>query len=238
MKFIKEMLKRDDNKIQKLLTTTSKGIDTASTLYAIFPNRFIEKGMAIVGSKIEVAGSVLVMNDKHEYTVITMPNLISFAPSTMETITINEKDHMIMEFSAPNFIDSLDVINSADILVDMIDDFLMKTQAPFYLNTSDVLKLLTKGAKTTSSKVTKNIIVSELLTALVMKSDNGAARSTLSRVDQDDINKVSIVGLSNVSGLGNNISKIMGSYFSEGLDSVLANEDPGEETELEKVLKL
>jgi len=238
MKFIKELLVRKDTKIQNLLTTTSKGIDISTTLYALFPARFLKKSMAVIGAKIEVAGAILIMNDKHEYTVISLPNLISFAPSTLESIIVDEKDYMIMEFAVPNFIDSVNVIDSADILVDMIDDFLMKSQAPFYLNTSDVFKLLSKGSKTTSSKITKNIIVSELLTSLVMKSTTGAARSTLSRADQDDSTKVSVVGLSSVSGLGNNVSKLVGSYLSEGLDSILADDTPQEETELEKILKL
>jgi len=238
MKFIKELLVRKDTKIQNLLTTTSKGIDTSATLYALFPARFLEKSMAIIAAKIEIAGAILLMNDKHEYTVMSLPNLISFVPSTLESIIINEKDYMFMEFTVPNFIDSINVIDSADILVDMIDDFLMKSQAPFYLNTSDVFKLLSKGSKTTSSKMTKNIIVSELLTSLVMKSSTGAARSTLSREDQDDINKVRVIGLSSISGLGNNVSKLVGSYLSEGLDSILADDTSQEETELEKILKL
>jgi len=238
MKFIKELLVRKDSVIQNLLSDTTNGIDTSATLHMLFPSRFLTKGMAIMGSKMEVAGATLIMNDKHEFTVITLPNLISFNPSTVESITIDNKDYTMMEFTAPNFIDSIDVIDSADILVDMIDDFLMKSQAPFYMNTSDIFKLLSKGAKTTSTKITKNIIVPELLTSLVMKSDNGAARSTLSRADQDNTNKVSVVGLSTISGLENNTAKLVGSYLSEGIDSILADSTTQEETELEKILKL
>ena len=239
MKIVKELFTRNDKKIQKMLVEKDDTMEITEPLFILFPERFIAKEMAKIANKIEVIGAFMIMNNDHEYTVMSLPNLIQLSPTTIETIQLNDIPYVLMGFK-DIMISSMGILFEANTIVTVINEFIVKSNVPFYFNTTDLFKLLNKSAITTPTNITKNTIVSELLTSLVVKGVDisSTARSQLSREDMDDIEKIRILGLENISGLGNNISKIMGNYFNLGLTSALVDDGANEETELEKILKL
>jgi len=237
MKFDKTLLKRDDKAIQKILFDSKGEINISSPLYIIFPERFIVSNLAKITSEIEISGAVLVMNDKHIYTVITLPNLLSFSPSSIESIDVEDKPHMILEFLGHKFINSTKVLDSDSIPVQIIDEFFIQNNCPFYLSSTDLIGLLSKIPLTTTSHVIFDNIVIELLISLVVKTKDGKkARDILSKEEMASISKTSISGISNVASFTNNISRIGGSYFNDGLTYGLDDND-SESTELDDIYR-
>lgn len=238
MVFDKALLKRDDKYMHNILTDTSDGISISKEVHIVFPERFLSTGLAEITSIVEVAGVVLVMDESHKYTVMSLPNLLSFVPNSIESIKINNKPHTIMGFTPPHFIDSKSVLDTDDIAVQIIDEFIISNHCPFYTTTSDLITTLNKIPITTASRVIFSPIASELLAMLAIKDNNGNnARAVLNKEEMDDIDKISIIGIGNVASFTNNISRITGGYFGDGLTYGIADENP-EETELDNIFRL
>lgn len=235
----RDLLKRNDKKIQSLLVDKKDKIETKETLYLLYPKRYEVKRVAKIGITVEIVGAVLLMNKQHEYTVITLPNLIEFEPVSIESVKLNGAEYVVCEFIPPVFINNVDVIDDADVPFTLLDEFLLSGRIPFYLEISDILKIFSKGAKTTGAKFTKTIILVELLLAMIARDKSGKlnARSVYNKKELTSSN-IRWVGLKEVDLFFRNTpSRILGNYFNKALTIAVTDDNP-DESDLDTVLKL
>lgn len=231
--FNKELLKRNDKKIKSMLKKKGETIECSDTLYVIFPKRFEDKDLATIDDVVEVLGVCLVMDDSYNYTVFKLPNLIRFSPISIENIDVDGKPYIKMEFMAPNFIMSTSVIDSADPVFTMLEDWPVRANFPFYVNKDEALQIITKSLETTGTKLGMFPNRYSSLLAVCSRDESGKIESR----HVENIKVTKWVGLIDASSIyNNNLSRIMGGYFNQGLAVGILEEHP-EKTELEKVLR-
>jgi len=228
-----ELLKRNDEKIKKLLNSKKDGIECLDTLYVLFPKRFEDKGLATIDDVVEVLGVCLVMDKDYNYTVFKLPNLLRFSPIAIESFDVNGKEYIKMEFMPPNFIIAKTVIDSADPVFIMLEDWPVRANFPFYVTKDEVLQIITKSVETTSTKLGKFPNRFSSLLAVSSRDKSGKMESR----HIPNIKETKWVGLIDASAIyNNNLSRLIGGYLNKGM-TVGILEDKTEKTELEKVLR-
>jgi len=231
--FNKQLLKRNDKKIKSMLTKRNGMIECSNTLFVLFPKRYETKGLANIDDTVEVFGVCLVVDKDYNYTVFKLPNLIRFSPIAIDMEEIDGKEYFKMEFKPPMFIESTQVIDNADPVFVMLEDWAAWANVPFFLTKDEVLQTITKSIDTTSTKFGTVLNRFSSLLAVIDRDETGSIETR----HMKDIKVRKWVGLVDASSIyNNNFARIVGGYFNKGL-AVGILKDKTEVTELEKVFR-
>lgn len=235
MRINKELLIRDDKLIKSLLVYTKDGINIKEKLYMVYPDRYNNIGLTRIGVNIEVTGVAMLMTESKKYSVITIPNMIEVLPASIDNTTVDDEDYVVMTFLPNKFVSSITTTDDADIPVTLFEEFVQLGKIPFFMDTGDLLKTFNKTNITTSSSVFGSSIIVELLLALISRTKDGKlARQKLNKEEMTSDN-IKYIGISKVEGYLNNTSRIIGSYFGNGLTAALNDDDPVD-TDMDDIL--
>ena len=228
---LSSVLTRDPKYILGLLEETKDDrIIVKKPLDVIYPENYLTKKLAKLDQDLTVLGIVALVDPQtNKYAVLSIPGMITIPITEMKQFTYQEDVYRVLSLDA---YDTL-VLNT-NIVKDETLDYYM------YLNYLDILNIYSKD----SYYIGQNLIdipqVLEMLLANIArdpKNDKFMYRDKLKSMDDIKTNPPSWVPLRNVSlGSVDTYSKLMGSYFEEGLTSALADKSK-KMTRIEKVLR-
>jgi len=230
--------KRNPKHIKSKLKKTDRYILTKDDLYVIFPSRYINANLVEIDNVVKVCGILIIVDDNYNYSLMKIPNWISFTPSNIDDIEIDGVLYKLLNFQKNSiFIDNINIIESEEVLFNIYDEFIIKGNMFAFLPYSEATSLFDYAKKYCGSRVADDNTPLELTTSIISRNKddlNVLYRNTLKTVKSLDKKPV-YTKLLDPYAFPDTLSKISGSYLKKGIDSSIVT--PSDDlTTLERVV--
>lgn len=235
-----EKLKRNPEKIKKLLQPNKEGYLVTDDIYVIIPERFNTIGLCKISSFVQTLTLYAIVDKHNNYGLMKVPSFINLTPSKVETIKVNEENYYLLTFpKGSTYTKSSVTVRRDDFAFDLISDTLVKGKVPFYVDYEDSVDLFLASKKYADSNISNFSLIFEILISISSRTKNDKDKFIRHAIkDKKEINKlIYYMALSNVvSGIKSINSKLTGSYLPEGIMSALDMEE-SETSNLERILR-
>lgn len=211
-------------KITKGVTVTNKNIRI------IFPERYINRGLAIIGTTIKLVSIYAIVDDEGNYAISRAPIYQEVTPFNISDIMIGDHVYKELYFRAGDIvINNNTLVKMDNFMYDLFDEFYIKGNIPWYLDYNDVSDLLLETKKYADSNIGKNPLTMEILASLVARDKTN--KKTYYRMilkSKKDIknNPPVYIGLNNIYYSFNNTgARIVGGYFGHGVTTAIVDQE-------------
>ena len=206
--------------------------------YVYFPARFEQANLAVIEQYYRVVGYLaFVVGDN--YCVLSIPNMLTMNPSSVQTVKIDEEDYYELHFEAGStIIETLRLSKDSTLVYPIYNELVSKPNAPCYFNYKDALLCLQKCGKYANLSLEKTNVATEIIVATTTRDSNDP-REQYRHILGTNKNAIPLfLGLRNIQfGVTNLPTAIMGSYSDIGIDSILVN-PPKKLEKYEKLLRM
>ena len=235
-------LKRDKDKINKLITNKDNKLITQTDLYIVIPNKFIERGISSIGNTVNTVGVFAIVDPiSNSYSVSLIPTKVDITPLEISNIVVNEESYVVLKIEkGMPLLSSNIVIKDKSLAYELFDIFYVHAKIPWFLSYTDIHKVFGNIEKYTGSKSGKFVLIFELLTSLIAKDNKDVTiffRNSLKN-ELDVYNKPVVYrGLKDLfTTVTSNLNKIVGSYFKDSILSSMNNKAT-ETSRLEDIIR-
>ncbi len=207
------------------------------------PERYTEKKFAEIGAYTYILGFFALVIDDSVYAVSNAMAMMKVRPSVIATVKFDGESYLELQFEAGSVVIEDTLLIKTDTLVYYVfDEFVTKGRLPWFIDYRRDIGALFEtssyhaGMGFGSSQAIFDIIVS----SIIRKAEDPTIyyrHAVQSVKDLDQVEPVTIPLRSVTYGATNTTTKLVGSYFSDGLDSALVN--PSETVErIESILRM
>lgn len=234
--------KREPEQAHKALTVLKDGsIMTTRGCKIYVPERFVEKQLAVIGAETYIVGIFAIVVDDKYYGVSTTNAMMRVTPTTISTVKFDQDSYLELTFDPGSVVFATNLLIKSDTLVYYIfDEFIAKGRIPWYIGYEDLATLFESADRHAGVSLGANHSILEMFAAAVAR--NGQNRSKYYRhsieSQEDPVKRPpAFIPLRSITyGATNTTSKLMGSYWNDGLTSALVN--PSEKQErIEELLR-
>lgn len=233
---------RDPSRIHSdWVKTADKKIVTRSGCKVYIPRRYSEKGLATIGNEIYTLGIFgVVVADK--YLGVSLVNAkMRLDPSTINVVSVGGEEYVEFVFDPGSV-----VIANANVVKDnklpyyIFNEFMAKGHIPWFMSYLDLGRLFAETRKYTGLNLRTNYAILEMIAAVLARDPavrTDYFRHSLKNAAELANKRPTYIAFRNISQQATNTtSKLLGSYFREGLTSALVN--PSERREgIEQLLR-
>lgn len=219
---------RSPEHIKKILVKNSSGIYSAGEDLSIYiPTRYEDKGMIRFGEENYIVGVFGLFSGSH-YSVSKIVGMVNIGSPKLTKVIIDEIEYYKADFTKGQVVIKRDkIITSNKIPFRLFNDIISRGYVPFYLNYDDIGTLLNTGKKYSAVGFCDKVDVFETITSLIARESSMSEKFYRQSVKgYDDLSKQppQMNALYNVNySASNTLSKITGSYFTDGVTSALIN---------------
>lgn len=194
----------------------------------VVPERFVEKQLLVIGADTYVLGCFAQIVDDKYYAVFLGVAMFHTEPTSIATVKYNGDAYLEMSYDkGARILVSQEVLQDNILAYRVYDEMISKGHMPWYLGYDDRVKLLFTANKLAGMELLSNHAMLELNAAAVSRDPSNINQYYRHVVkDYEDLIKRPPLGIPLMSvsyGTTNTVSRIMGSYFQQGLDSSLVN---------------
>ena len=239
IEYKKSQFKHKANVFNNSFTTKGQSIFVNEDLRVIIPNRYVTKGLAILGSTVKTVSIFAVVNNKNEYGVILAPIFIELCASLTQDIMVDDEECIMLEFEKGSLFTSNNMlVKQATFMYNVFNEFYIKGNIPWYMDRDMISSIMLESKKYADSNVGQDALMFEIITAIICRDANDRKvyyRQVMK--SRDDKREMVVVGLSNyIDAYDNTSSKLIGGYFNAGVMNSLINKEK-ETTKFAKALR-
>lgn len=212
--------------ISQLQETKSQAIVTRKECVIQFPKRFVERNLAEIGSETYVFGIyALIMGD--QYAISTIPSMVRTNPSRISETMVDDVPYYNFHYEAGSvIIENVNVIRKDSLIYNLMDEFFLKGNVPWYVGYEDLGKIFDKAKEFADSNVAENYATMEAMAAYISRDqkDRSVQFRHMVKSRQDvEKNMPTYIGLyGNVFyAAPGTVNKLAGSYFQDAIVSAL-----------------
>ena len=225
-------LTRNKDKINASLVTHGDGTVSSKTETMItIPSFWEEKGLFIRGDTLMVAAICPIIIDKY-YGILNTLSMIATDPESVTTVTIDDDDYILLNYTAGDRILSRpDVVIDDGLPYKVFDAFIDKGKIPWYLSYEDIGKLMDSSHTFAGLNFNVDHAIFEMVASLITRSANDRSKFYRHSASKSTTAKYTFIPMRSVQyGASNTTAKLIGAYWSDGLTSALVH--PSERKEL------
>jgi hypothetical protein len=226
-------MKRDSEYFKKIIIKDNNKIITKENLKIEFPKRYIDKGLAKIGSNIEVYGIfALVKDDK--YCISNIPAMVYTSPVIINERTVNEAEYVVFEYGSNSpIINDITVLKNNILTEALFQEFIINGKMPWFIEYEDVIVMFKNMVKYAASAIGENHVSSELITSYIARSKKDIKLFHRNAPNDEYI----FAPLDDVFYSANStFAKLAGNYFSDAIISAIKQPEKSP-TKLEKLLR-
>lgn len=205
------------------------------------PARFVEKQLADIAAEIYTVGIFAMVVDDKYYAVSTVNAMVRLKPTTISTVKFDGDSYLEFRFPAGStVIADTNLIRTDSLVFKIFSEIIAKGRVPWYLDYEDLAKLFDTAESHANVRFGAVHSVLEMFVAAIARDP--ANRAQYYRLVYDEVNGVPTVKpdyipfVSITYGATNTTSRLLGSYFDQGMVSALNN--PSEKNEhIEQLLR-
>ena len=233
------ILKHNPEAIKKLFSNKGDIVMANDDFYVIFPERYINKRLAIMGSTVKML-SIYAVVDKHmNYGVVVAPVFMEVGPINITNTIINGAVNKVLEFSKGSpFMLNRNLLKVESFMSDLFDEFFLQGRVPWYLTYEKLSDIFTEASKYAGSGIGRDPLAMEIITMIISRSKEDKMVSFRDIIKTSNTKEEPVyVGLNNVYySYDNTLSKVMGGYMQQGITTAIVNKET-ETTKVSKVLR-
>lgn len=221
--------KRDAAKVKAALKHQADGsVLTTRPIKIYVPERYTEKELAEIGSETFIVGIYAMVVDDTYYAVSKINAMMRIKPTTISTVKFDGTTYLEFYFEPGSVVIATTSLVRSDTLVYNIFNYFISNGAiPWFLGYEDVATLFDSAEHHAGVRLTKSHSILEMFTAAIARDPEHRTKYYRQSLDDGKAKPdkpVAFIALRNISlGATNTTSRLMGSRFSDGLDSALAN---------------
>lgn len=220
---------RSPERLKKCLITKNNKVIAKEQVTIYIPEYFTRTGLADIGSDIYIVGIYAIVDENGNYAISNTPAKMRIKPSFTRELKINDMDYLGFVFEPGSIvIDNTELYKSDTILYYIFNDILSKGRMPFQLSYDDIGEIFANAKEFTgSSIVEKWEIVGTMISMLARdpKNPDKQFREVIKTFKDVDNIKPYWSPIRSVQFMATNtMSKLAGSYFSDGMVSALTTE--------------
>jgi hypothetical protein len=217
--------KRNPDIIAKYIKKQDNMLITKKKLYIMFPEKFVDKEMSILGSTCYILGIFAILDEDGNYAVSLIPTRMEIQPIEIDTILVDGQQYVVLEIEENSDIVSNTTLIQEDVTYPIFNLFFIQGKIPWYLDYYDLPRIFQILEKYTGSKAGRNHITFEFLTAIIARVHGDKKteyRMVIDTIKDMERIKPSYVGLMNIwYTFKSTINKLAGSYMKLGLVSAI-----------------
>jgi len=203
-------------------------------LSIIFPENFINAGLANMSDGVSVIGIVAVIIG-NTYSVLNIPTNIRLTPSTIDSVDVGGITQVLCKFNKGDIVLKTNgVTKTTKYLYKILSFFYIKGKIPWYISYEDASNFILESVKYTGSHIGDNFTATEIITSIVSydpKNSDTAYR--LSDFEWFPVYK----GMNNqFHAFDNTTSKLVGAYFSDGVITSIVDKSE-EVSNIEEIIR-
>jgi len=226
-------MKRDPAYFKNIIVNKDNKLITKENVKIKFPKRYIDKGLAKIGSNIEIYGIFAIVKDDR-YSVSNIPAMINTSPILINEKLINEVEYIVFEYGKDSpIVNDITVLKNNILTEALFQEFIINGKMPWFIEYEDVNVIFKNMVKYASSAIGENHISSELITSYMARSKNDIKLFHRNEPKDDYI----FAPLDDVFYSANStLAKLAGNYFSDAIISAIKQPEKSP-TQLEKLLR-
>jgi hypothetical protein len=221
-------LKHNPKAISKLYSNKGDSVVASDTFYIMFPERYINKGLATMGTSVKLLSVYAIVDKNMNYGVITAPVFMDIIPTNVTSVMVDGVVNKVLEIGkGETFILNRNLIKSATFMYDVFDEFFLQGKVPWYISYDKLSDLFAESKKYANSDIGSDSIAIEIITSIVSRSIKDPLVSYRESIKSSSSgNKPKYVGLNNVFySYDNTLSKVMGGYMQLGVTISIVNRE-------------
>ncbi len=205
------------------------------------PERFIEKELAVIGTDNYIVG-IFALVVGNAYAVFLGVAMMHVEPTTIATVKFGEDSYLELSFDpGSRILVSQEVVQDKLLTYKVYDEVISKGHSPWYLDYDDRVMLLYSADALAGVNMLSNHAMLELNAAATSRDPKNINRyyrhAVTKYTDLRDLQPTTIPLMSVSYGTTNTVSRIMGSYWDQGIASALVNPSTKVEN-IERLLRL
>jgi len=221
-------LQRDRGKVLAALADLpNKPIIAKKPLKIVFPYRFKDIGLAVIGETSHVFGLFAIVVDNC-YTLLNLNTFLTLGKASVSKAVYDDVEYFEYSYAAGDtVIQTHDVVARSALIFLAIDEFVFKGKVPWYVGYEDMGRLFETAMaySGTSAKILPEVM--EFLAAYIARKKEDRTkflRHGASKLVDFAPSKMAWVPLRSVywSAPGT-LNKVAGAYFADGVVSALVN---------------
>lgn len=212
-------LKRDPKRVSKSLSFKSGKYIANENVKILMPKRYLNVGFMTIDTSVKALGVFIIITDDYKYSLSAIPVKVELVPEKLDTIDIVGKDYYLLSFSkGSTVIENTKLIKTPDFVFGLIDEFIIKGNAPFFMEYEDIPDIFVNARKYTGSNVADDISSITLLTSLIARHhDNKFFRTDISK-------PMKLIALNDpINRYHDTFSKLASNYLKKGVLSAIIN---------------
>lgn len=228
-KYKKSNFKRNPEVIKSYFKVIKDITICTKELKVIFPERFITKEFVFMGSTVRALNIFAIVDEDNNYAVAMAPIFIELAPYNVSDVMIDNDLNKVLHFRKDDvFIVNNTCVITDGFIYDLFDEFYVKGNIPWFMNYSDVSKILLESKKYAGSNIGDNPLTFEILAANISRTredKNEFIRHHLpnGKIDVEKLD-VAYVGLNNIYySFDSTGASLFGGYAKSGMVKSLVN---------------
>lgn len=229
--------KRDAARVSSVLHEQKDGsVVTAKPAKIYIPKRFAEKNLAEIGTEVFILGIFAIVIEDSYYAVSNANAMIRIKPNIINTVKFGEDLYLEFVFEAGStVIASTQLIVSDSLVYEIFDEFIAKGRVPWYCGYEDLARLFETSDYHAGLRLAHNHSILAMFAASITRDTKDRSkyyRHVIKDLKDLDTNPPTVIPQrSIVLGASNTLTRLVGSYWEDGLNSALANPS----TELEPI---
>jgi len=223
-------LKHKPDIIKKLFSNVGDSIVAKGDLTIVFPDRYVSKGLAVMGSTINLLAVFAIIDTKGNYGVVSAPVIMGVSPDNVRDVLIDGDLHKAVEVRDGSVVvANRNLLKQEGFMYDLFDEFFLQGRVPWYLTYDMLSDMFSEARKYAGSKIGNDPLAMEIVTAIVSRDpDNKTVsyREYLSRNKGKAKAFPEYVGISNVYySYNNTLAKVMGGYMQQGITTAIVHKE-------------
>lgn len=192
------------------------------------PARFEERELASIGNEIYVIGVFALVTEDGFYSVSKVNAMMRIAPSSINTVRIDGDVYYEFSFRAGStVIADMNLVKNDVITYFIFEEFIAKGKVPWYIDYNDLGGLFATSKKYAGVNIGESHEVIELIASIIARDPKNLYRQYRHSIkDAKSIvtDPPTYVPLGAIQYTATNtVTKIAGSYMSDGVVSALVN---------------
>lgn len=219
----KAILVRDPSIAKSLMVKKDKTLLAKKDCSFIVPKRFFDTELGKIDNPISVLNCLALYDNDKKYCVINSNNIIGLTPNEIYNIEVGGQACSQLFFKAGDIImPNTVVVRQEGLIYEILREFIMLGNIPWYLNYEDMSKLFDTANKYAGSNAVKNIVIMHALISVIARQQKD--HSKYYRLDNVKKEDPYFIPLSNIwNSYNNTTNKLVGGYMKSGITASLVN---------------
>lgn len=194
------------------------------TLEARVSKRFETYGLLQIHNSVETIGIMdLIIDDKYQAGLNLLAKFITH-PTSINTLTVYNIDYMVFSYTTGDlFIENTEVVKNSNIIYAVYVEFITRGNMMYTFSYDDIARLFDSSKAVTGSSIPVDHVIFEMMYSHLSRQANN---KFIQYRHTDMKDPFSFIALRSVGyAPDSTTSRMLGSYFDEGLNSNLVNEN-------------